>query len=58
MSSDATGELYVLARTSTGTAISSGATPSATKKSSAGRVGASGALVAVLLGAVLVVVML
>ncbi|KUJ20631.1 soluble quino protein glucose dehydrogenase [Mollisia scopiformis] len=32
VSSDATGELYVLARTSTATATSSGASPSATKK--------------------------
>lgn len=57
VSSDATGELYVLARTRKATATASGtasgASPSATKKGGVGRVGVNGVLVA-LLGAVVV----
>ncbi|KAF8867310.1 glucose sorbosone dehydrogenase [Acephala macrosclerotiorum] len=61
VSSDATGELYVLARTgvATATATASGATPNSTKKGAVGRVEADGMgmwAVVGLLGAVVVAV--
>ncbi|KAE8453697.1 hypothetical protein EG329_009208 [Mollisiaceae sp. DMI_Dod_QoI] len=52
VASDATGEVYVLARTSKATATASAASPSSTKKSAAGRLSASGsaALIVGLIG--------
>lgn len=56
MSSDSTGELYVLAKTSTSTATasttSSGATPSSTKKGAAARASVGGVWLVGVLGVV------
>jgi hypothetical protein len=59
VSSDATGELYVLAKTSTATATASGASPTATKKGDARRNGAGfGAVVVGILSLVFAALMM